>query len=109
MKQSNRFCFNDGYHTAHHLNPRRHWRDHPVHFIQSKDAYRSGRALVFHDIDYIMLTVRLFMKDYMFLAAHLVPMGDQIGMSQAEVAAMLRTKTRKFTEDDIREKFKRSI
>ena len=48
---SNRFCFNDGYHTAHHLNPRRHWREHPVHFLQSKEAYSNGRALVFHNID----------------------------------------------------------
>ena len=22
-------CFNDGYHTSHHLNPIRHWQDHP--------------------------------------------------------------------------------
>ncbi|KAK4548626.1 hypothetical protein LTR36_009536 [Oleoguttula mirabilis] len=103
---SNRFCFNDGYHTAHHLNPRRHWRDQPVHFLQSKEAYRTGRALVFHNIDYLMMTVKLLQKDYMYLASCLVPIGDQIGMSQVEIAEMLRTKTRKFTEDDIRKKFK---
>lgn len=103
---SNRVCFNDGYHTAHHLNPRRHWRDHPVHFVKSKEAYRSGRALVFHDIDWFMMTVKLLQKDYMYLAARLVPIGDQIGMSQVELADMLRTKTRRFTEEDIKKKFK---
>lgn len=55
-----------------------------------------------------MMTVKLLMKDYMYLAAHLVPIGDQIGMSQAELADMLRTKTKMFTEDDIRAKFKQS-
>ncbi|KAK5127264.1 hypothetical protein LTR08_004472 [Meristemomyces frigidus] len=103
---SNRFCFNDGYHTAHHLNPLRHWRQQPVHFLQSKEAYRTGRALVFHNIDYLMMTVKLLQKDYMYLASCLVPMGEQIGMSQVEIAEMLRTKTRKFGEEEIRAKFK---
>lgn len=103
--QSNRFCFNDGYHTAHHLNPRRHWREQPLHFLQSKEAYRNGRALVFHNIDYNMMTYKLMRKDYMYLADRLVPMGDQIHMTKQEIADMLRTKTRRFTEEDIREKF----
>ncbi|EMC94299.1 hypothetical protein BAUCODRAFT_74402 [Baudoinia panamericana UAMH 10762] len=103
---SNRFSFNDGYHTAHHLNPLRHWREQPVHFIQAKEAYRAGRALVFHNIDYFMMTVTLLRKDYKHLASCLVPMGDQIGMSQVEIAEMLKTKTRKFSEEDIKKKFK---
>ncbi|KAI4114981.1 MAG: hypothetical protein LQ345_004338 [Seirophora villosa] len=105
VPQSNRHCFNDGYHTSHHLNPRRHWRDHPVAFIKDKPRYSAGRALVFHNIDYIMMTVTLLRKDYMHLASCLVPMGDQIGMSQEEVADMLRTKTKKFTEEDIMKKY----
>ncbi|KAK1088920.1 hypothetical protein LTR48_001105 [Friedmanniomyces endolithicus] len=103
---SNRFCFNDGYHTAHHLNPLRHWREQPVHFLQSKEAYRDGRALVFHNIDYLMLTFTLLRKDYLHLADCLVPMGEQIGMSREEVAEMLRSKTRKFSEEEIRVKFR---
>ncbi|KJK68144.1 Fatty acid desaturase [Aspergillus parasiticus SU-1] len=102
---SNRFCYNDGYHTSHHLNPRRHWRDHPVAFLQQKDRYTTENALVFRDIDYIMITVRLMRKDYNHLAKCLVPLGDQIGMEQAEIAQMLRTKTRRFTEEEIRRKF----
>jgi len=103
---SNRFCFNDGYHTSHHLNPLRHWRDHPVHFVQSKEAYATGRALVFHNIDYLMMTITLLRKDYAHLADCLIPIGDQVGMSKAELAAMLRTKTRRFTEEDIKKKFR---
>ncbi|KAL9096034.1 MAG: hypothetical protein Q9165_001556 [Trypethelium subeluteriae] len=105
---SNRFYFNDGYHTAHHLNPRRHWRDQPLHFLQQKEAYCNGRALVFHNIDYLMMTVKLLQKDYEYLAKCLVPIGDQTLMSQLEIAAMLRTKTKRFTEEDIARRFKPS-
>ncbi|KAI6891661.1 acylamide-delta3(E)-desaturase [Hortaea werneckii] len=103
---SNRYSFNDGYHTAHHLNPRRHWREHPTHFLQSKTTYAGNGALVFTNIDYIMLTITLLRKDYMYLADRLVPIGNQIGMSKVEIANMLRTKTRAFTEADIKKRFK---
>ncbi|KAA8645078.1 hypothetical protein EYZ11_009406 [Aspergillus tanneri] len=102
---SNRFCYNDGYHTSHHLHPRRHWRDHPIAFLRDKDRYSAEHALVFRNIDYIMITVMLFRKDYKYLAKCLVPMGEQIGMSLDEIACMLQKKTRRFSEDDIRRKF----
>ncbi|KAL6916586.1 hypothetical protein FSST1_008081 [Fusarium sambucinum] len=104
---SNRQCYNDGYHTSHHLNPRRHWRDHPVHFQKSKHTYAEEHALVFHDIDYFMITVRLMMKDYKTLAKRLVPIGEQIGLTMDERAAMLKRTTRRFTEEEIQKKFKR--
>lgn len=105
--QSNRFCFNDGYHTSHHLNPRRHWRDHPVAFLKQKNRYATEHALVFRNIDYLMVTFKLMQKDYMYLAKCLVPMGDQIGLSLEEKAAMLRTKTRRFIREEIERKFRR--
>ena len=105
--QSNRHSFNDGYHTAHHLNPRRHWREHPVHFLQSKAAYRDGRALVFHDIDYIMLTIKLLSKDYPYIAKRMVAISEeQAAMTQKEVEEMLKTKTRQFSEEEIKLKWK---
>ncbi|KAI9164041.1 fatty acid desaturase [Paramyrothecium foliicola] len=102
---SNRYCFNDGYHTSHHLNPRRHWRDHPSAFLQQKDKYIKEQALVFHNIDYLMITFKLLRKDYMHLAKCLVPMGDQIGMTLEERATMLRRHTQRFSEEEILEKF----
>ncbi|KAL4934547.1 fatty acid desaturase [Aspergillus undulatus] len=102
---SNRFCYNDGYHTSHHLNPLRHWRDHPVSLLQQKERYAAEHALVFRNIDYIMITVRLMRKDYDYLARCLVPMGVQVGMSMEERAAMLRTKTKKFSEREVQAKF----
>lgn len=105
-QKSNRFCFNDGYHTSHHLNPLRHWRDHPRSLVAQKQRYSDEGALVFKDIDYIMMTVRLFMKDYETLARCLVPIGDQVDLSMEERVELLRRKTRRFTEDEILEKFK---
>ena len=103
--QSNRFCYNDGYHTSHHLNPRRHWREHPIAFLKQKHRYATEHALVFRNIDYIMLTIKLMQKDYVYLAKCLVPMGDQIPLTLEERAALLSTKTKKFTKDDIKAKF----
>ncbi|WYZ34578.1 hypothetical protein EsH8_I_000854 [Colletotrichum jinshuiense] len=103
---SNRYCYNDGYHTSHHLNPRRHWRDHPTSFLQQKKTYIQEKALVFHNIDYLMVTVKLLQKDYMHLARCLVPVGEQIGMTIEERATMLQRHTRKFDEEEIREKFR---
>ncbi|KAI9375179.1 hypothetical protein BJX61DRAFT_192051 [Aspergillus egyptiacus] len=102
---SNRFCYNDGYHTSHHLNPLRHWRDHPMALLQQKERYIAEKALVFRNIDYIMITIRLLRKDYMYLARCLVPLGDQIEMTLEERADMLRRKTRKFSDSDVLSKF----
>lgn len=41
----------------------------------------------------------------MKLAKQLVPIGDQIGMSQLEIAEMLKRKTRRFSEEEIKSKF----
>jgi hypothetical protein len=44
-------------------------------------------------------------KDYDYLAKCLVPIGEQINMSHEQKVEMLKSKTRRFTEDDIRRKF----
>ncbi|KAK4986065.1 hypothetical protein LTR28_002049 [Elasticomyces elasticus] len=81
----------------------------PLHFLQAKEQYRDGRALVFQNIDYIMMTVKLIQKDYMHLAGCLVPIGEQVHMSKKEIAEMLRTKTKKFSEEDIAKKFGKPV
>ena len=54
-----------------------------------------------------MLAYRLFRKDYDYLATCLVPMGNQIQMSHGERVEMLKRKTTKLTDDDIRRKFRK--
>ena len=106
--QSNRYCFNDGYHTSHHLNPLRHWRDHPAAFMKAKRDYENNAALVFRNIDYLMMTYRILRKDYLYLADCMVPIGpEQLKLSRDEKAELLRSKTRRFSEEEIREKFGR--
>lgn len=103
--QSNRYCYNDGYHTSHHLNPLRHWRDHPVAFLSQKKQYTDEHALVFYNIDYLMISISLLTKNYERLARHLVPLGAQAKLSLGERAEMLRRKTRRFTEEEIAAKW----
>ena len=62
---------------------------------------------MFRNIDYLMMTYRILKKDYLYLADCIVPMGEQIHMSKQELADMLRTKTRRFSEEEIQEKFYR--
>lgn len=83
----------------------RHWRDHPIAFLAQKSTYASEHALVFYNIDYLMITLSLLAKNYDHLARCLVPMGEQMGMSLEERAAMLRAKTRRFGEEEIRAKW----
>jgi hypothetical protein len=87
------------------LNPLRHWRDHPVAFLAQKKQYSDEHALVFYNIDYLMITFSLLSKNYMHLARCLVPMGDQMKLSIEERAEMLRSKTKPFTEEQIAEKW----
>lgn len=100
--QSNRLCFNDGYHTSHHLHPRRHWRDHPASLIRQKEQYTKEDALIFYDIDYIGITYRLMKKDYNTLARHFLPLGhDQAKLTKVEIMKMLEDRTRRFTDEEI--------
>jgi hypothetical protein len=45
--------------------------------------------------------------DYDYLAKCLVPIGKQIGMTHAEKMEMLKSKTRMFTKEDIKRKFRK--
>ncbi|RDA91183.1 hypothetical protein CP533_4810 [Ophiocordyceps camponoti-saundersi (nom. inval.)] len=103
---SNRFCFNDGYHTSHHLNPLRHWRDHPISFLEQKQTYAREGALVFHNIDFLFISLSLLRKDYDRLARCMVPMGDQMGLDLEGRVTLLKRLTRRFSEKDMQDKFR---
>ncbi|KAK3330050.1 hypothetical protein B0H66DRAFT_572268 [Apodospora peruviana] len=104
---SNRHCFNDGYHTSHLLNPRRYWRDHPTAFLQQKGAYAKKGSIVLHSLDYVMLAIRLFMKDYDHLARCMIPLGDQTNLTMQERKAFLKSLTRPFTQEELLARFRR--
>lgn len=75
--------------------------------MKAKKQYQDGRALVFHNIDYLELTYRLMQKDYNHIAKCFVPIGEQENMSHQEVVEMLKTKTKRFNKEDIRNKFQK--
>lgn len=85
------------------MNPRRHWRDHPLAFLKQKEQYAEERALCFYDIDFIFITIKLLQKDYMYLAKCLLPMGKQIDMSLEERAEMLKSWTKRFEKSSTKE------
>ena len=78
------------------MNPRRHWRDHPSAFVRQKERYAEERALVFRNIDFIFITIKVLQKDYMHLAKCLVPMGEQVDMTLEQRAQMIQSWTRRF-------------
>lgn len=102
----NRECFNDGYHASHHLNPLRHWLEHPAELVKNRRRYFEQHAIVFQDTSYDELWLMLMMRDYGKLASKWVHVGEGKAPSQAEVAEMLKVKTRAFTRAQI-EKAKR--
>lgn len=78
-------------------------------FLKAKHTYAANEALVFHDIDYLMMTYSLVTKNYARLARCMVPIGErQIRMTMEERIAMLKRHTTAFTEEEVRAKFGRS-
>jgi hypothetical protein len=63
----NAFCFNDGYHTSHHLNPVRHWQDHPEHFVASVEKFREQKTMVFRGYYFWELWCGLMTKNYTWI------------------------------------------
>ncbi|KAL9090206.1 MAG: hypothetical protein Q9159_002106 [Coniocarpon cinnabarinum] len=102
--QCNRHRFNAGYQTAHLLNPSRHWRDHPLTFLNNTRRYEQERALVFRNIDFTRLAYRLVRKDYEYLAKCMIPIGQQTSLSMDERMELLKSRTKAFSKSDIKEK-----
>ena len=98
--QYNDNAFNDGYHTSHHLNPIRHWRDHPGNLIENREKYLSQGTIVFMGLDYWAVWFYLMCRDYKSLARAYVCLGDQ--KSEEEIIDILKSRTRPFTRDAIK-------
>ena len=81
----------------------------PISFLEQKQTYAREGALVFHNIDFLMISLRLLRKDYEHLAKCLVPMGRQIDLTMEGRIALLKKLTRKFSEDEILEKFRKRL
>lgn len=73
--------------------------------MKVKKDYQDGKALFFRNVDYLMLTYHILRKNYLHLADCMIPIGDQIKLTREEKANLLRSKTKQFSEEEIRQKF----
>lgn len=95
----NATAFNDGYHTSHHLNPIRHWQDHPEHFVENIKKFRDEKVIIFDGVDYWGLFCLLMTQNYLVLADRFVDLTGT--MSQADKIAYLKERSRRLSEKEI--------
>src|SRR5882724_13531657 len=90
----NKMCWNDGYHTVHHLRPAMHYTEIPVEFLKIKDEMASQKTLVFDGIHYLHIFIYLMTKRYDKLADNLVNI-DNMFTSREEAIALMKERTKK--------------
>ena len=90
----NKRCFNDGYHIGHHVKQNRHWTDMPRDFLDNAERYRKEGCVVFERLDFFMVSMLLFFRQYKVLAKRFVRLpGDE--RSDEEIVAFLKERTRR--------------
>lgn len=91
-------CFNDGYHIGHHVKQNRHWTELPGDFLENLERYKKEGCVVFHGVDFFMVSVLLWTRQYRFLASRFVRMpGDE--RTDAEIVDFLKSRTRAISDD----------
>jgi fatty acid desaturase len=90
-------AFNDGYHIGHHVKSNRHWTEMPQDFIDNAERYAREGCIVFERVDFFIVSMLLFVKQYDFLARRFVRLpGDT--RSHEEIVALLKSRTRAIPE-----------
>lgn len=95
----NSLCFNDGYHTSHHLNPIRHWQDHPEHLLENIEKFKQEKVVIFQGIDYWGIWCMLMIKNYDALASKYVDLTGE--MTYEDKKAYLKARTRRLTSQQV--------
>ena len=90
----NHTCWNDGYHTVHHMRPALHYTDLPVEFMKNIDTIAKEKPLIFDGIHYLHIFVWLMTKRYDKLADNLVNLNNMFS-SKEEAIALLKARTKK--------------
>jgi fatty acid desaturase len=90
----NKMCWNDGYHTVHHLRPAMHYTEIPGEFLKLQKEMAAKKTLVFDGIHYLHIFVWLMTKRYDKLADNLVNINDMFS-SKEEAIALMKERTKK--------------
>jgi fatty acid desaturase len=85
----NQNCWNDGYHSIHHLRPAIHYTEMPGEFLKHKDKYVEHKTFIFDGIHYLHIFWWLMNKRYDKLADNLVNINNTFS-SQQEAMALLK-------------------
>jgi fatty acid desaturase len=85
-------CFNDGYHTVHHVKPRAHYTEHPRLFEDNRAEYGRKDAIVFDGIDFFQVWALLMLGRLDALARRFVHLPGAPERTDAEVVALLRSR-----------------
>jgi fatty acid desaturase len=92
----NRKCWNDGYHTVHHVRPGAHYSEYPVIFRQIIPQMIANKTLIFTNIHYLHIFFYLVTKRYDKLATSLVNIQGTFRDNDDAIALMKR-RTKKFS------------
>ena len=83
-------CFNDGYHTFHHVRPTAHYSELRQDFEQNREKYGQADAIVFEQLDFISLWFLLMTHRYRTIARYFVRLPGAPARTDDEVVALLR-------------------
>jgi fatty acid desaturase len=90
----NKNCWNDGYHSIHHLNPALHYTEIPATFLKNKEQFVKNRTFIFDGIHYLHIFFWLMTKRYDKLADHIVNI-DNTFSSKQDVIDLMKQRVRK--------------
>ncbi|HYM95018.1 MAG TPA: fatty acid desaturase [Chitinophagaceae bacterium] len=93
----NHKCWNDGYHTMHHIRPGAHYTEYPLIFRENISRIVTNKTLVFENIHYLHIFFYLIRKRYDRLVANLVNINHTF-QDDADAIALMKSRTKKFNQ-----------
>jgi len=87
----NQCSFNDGYHVIHHINASLHWSQLPSTFCANMHKFIKEDSLVFEGIDFFLLGVLVFAKQWKMVAKYYKHITGGERPSDAAIIARLKS------------------
>lgn len=84
----NQNCWNDGYHSIHHLNPALHYTEIPGVFMKNIENFKKNKTFIFDGIHYLHIFYYIMFKKYDKLVENMVNI-DNTFASDEEARALV--------------------